>query len=131
LKTGSRNYNFLSLGCQDRSFPGLQSPGQCYTTLPGLFSSPCSIDVCWFPFDDQRCTLRFGAWDYIGEELDLQAWGDNVIFDDYMLNGEWDVLGTIYLTYLTREKKFRGIFCSCKCFVSLCDHPKSPHCSLV
>uniref|UniRef100_A0AC35TXV8 Neur_chan_LBD domain-containing protein n=1 Tax=Rhabditophanes sp. KR3021 TaxID=114890 RepID=A0AC35TXV8_9BILA len=39
---------------------------------PAIFKSMCQIEVEWFPFDDQICTLIFGSWTYSGLEVDLK-----------------------------------------------------------
>lgn len=61
---------------------------------PGIFKSTCKIDITWFPFDDQRCEMKFGSWTYDGLQLDLQlqdeAGGD---ISSFITNGEWDLLG--------------------------------------
>lgn len=59
-----------------------------------MFKSTCQIDIAWFPFDEQKCDLKFGSWTYDGRFLDL-------IFDgtsdgdasDFIRNGEWELLG--------------------------------------
>ena len=28
--------------------------------------SSCQIDITWFPFDDQHCSIKFGSWTYNG-----------------------------------------------------------------
>uniref|UniRef100_A0A915KC56 Uncharacterized protein n=1 Tax=Romanomermis culicivorax TaxID=13658 RepID=A0A915KC56_ROMCU len=38
---------------------------------PAIYKSMCQIDVEWFPFDDQVCSMKFGSWSYDGQELDL------------------------------------------------------------
>ena len=40
--------------------------GGCLYVPPGIFKSTCKIDITWFPFDDQRCELKFGSWTYNG-----------------------------------------------------------------
>lgn len=30
------------------------------------------IDVTWFPYDSQNCTMKFGAWSYTGYYVDLR-----------------------------------------------------------
>ena len=40
--------------------------GGCLYVPPGIFKSTCKIDITWFPFDDQRCDLKFGSWTYSG-----------------------------------------------------------------
>lgn len=57
----------------------------------GIFKSTCSIDVRWFPFDVQRCELKFGSWTHGGWSLDLQMIQADVT--GYIANGEWDLVG--------------------------------------
>lgn len=57
----------------------------------GIFISTCNVDVRWFPFDIQRCELKFGSWTFDGWLLDLQMKEADV--SGYMPNGEWDLLG--------------------------------------
>lgn len=57
----------------------------------GIFMSTCNVDVRWFPFDIQRCELKFGSWTYDGWLLDLQM--NNADISGYMPNGEWDLIG--------------------------------------
>lgn len=60
--------------------------------ISGIFKSTCYIDVRWFPFDVQRCDLKFGSWTYGGWSLDLQMIEADVT--GYIANGEWDLVGT-------------------------------------
>ncbi|KAL0155540.1 hypothetical protein M9458_049803, partial [Cirrhinus mrigala] len=50
----------------------------------------CYIDVRWFPFDVQRCDLKFGSWTYGGWSLDLQMMEADIT--GYIANGEWDLV---------------------------------------
>jgi nicotinic acetylcholine receptor len=47
----------------------VSSDGSCLYVPPGLFKSTCKIDITWFPFDDQKCELKFGSWTYLGGEV--------------------------------------------------------------
>uniref|UniRef100_A0A1I8PR10 Neurotransmitter-gated ion-channel ligand-binding domain-containing protein n=1 Tax=Stomoxys calcitrans TaxID=35570 RepID=A0A1I8PR10_STOCA len=80
----------------------VRNNGSCLYVPPGIFKSTCKIDITWFPFDDQRCEMKFGSWTYDGFQLDLQlqdeAGGD---ISSFITNGEWDLLGM-----LTNEKRF-------------------------
>lgn len=60
----------------------------------GIFKSSCSIDVRWFPFDVQKCKLKFGSWTYGGWSLDLQM--EDAETSGYISNGEWDLVGKPY-----------------------------------
>ncbi len=31
---------------------------------PMIYKSYCSIDIQYYPFDKQNCTLKFGTWTY-------------------------------------------------------------------
>lgn len=72
-------------------------PAFCPRTCPhllsslGIFASTCNVDVRWFPFDIQRCELKFGSWTFDGWLLDIQMKEADI--SGYMHNGEWDLLG--------------------------------------
>uniref|UniRef100_A0A665VVW5 Neuronal acetylcholine receptor subunit alpha-7 n=1 Tax=Echeneis naucrates TaxID=173247 RepID=A0A665VVW5_ECHNA len=68
----------------------VNSSGYCQYLPPGIFKSTCYIDVRWFPFDVQRCDLKFGSWTYGGWSLDLQMIEADV--SGYISNGEWDLV---------------------------------------
>ncbi|XP_031624539.1 neuronal acetylcholine receptor subunit alpha-7-like [Contarinia nasturtii] len=72
----------------------VRNNGSCVYIPPGIFKSTCKIDITWFPFDDQRCEMKFGSWTYDGFQLDLQLQdemgGD---LSSFVTNGEWELLG--------------------------------------
>ncbi|XP_070491861.1 neuronal acetylcholine receptor subunit alpha-7 [Chironomus tepperi] len=72
----------------------VRNNGSCLYVPPGIFKSTCKIDITWFPFDDQRCEMKFGSWTYDGFQLDVQlqdeAGGD---ISSFITNGEWELLG--------------------------------------
>lgn len=39
---------------------------------PAIYKSSCIIDVEFFPFDIQKCKLKFGSWTYDGNQVDLR-----------------------------------------------------------
>ena len=41
-----------------------------------IFRSTCSVDILYFPFDIQVCTLKFGSWTYDGHKLDIDFHSD-------------------------------------------------------
>lgn len=71
----------------------------------GIFKSTCYIDVRWFPFDVQRCDLKFGSWTYGGWSLDLKMLDADIT--GYIANGEWDLVGK------RRPVKCRGFLFKC------------------
>ncbi|KAG7221755.1 hypothetical protein INR49_029138 [Caranx melampygus] len=64
--------------------------GICSYIPPGIFKSTCHIDVRWFPFDVQKCDLKFGSWTYGGWSLDLKMQEADI--SEYVANGEWDLV---------------------------------------
>ncbi|XP_035386040.1 neuronal acetylcholine receptor subunit alpha-7 isoform X1 [Electrophorus electricus] len=69
----------------------VNSSGACQYIPPGILKSTCYIDVRWFPFDVQKCDLKFGSWTYNGWLLDLQMQEADI--STYIPNGEWDLVG--------------------------------------
>ncbi|PAV77316.1 hypothetical protein WR25_21117 [Diploscapter pachys] len=61
---------------------------------PGLFRFSCKIDVVWFPFDFQSCSMKFGSWTYDGSKLELRVDDNGFDISNYMPNGEWVLEGT-------------------------------------
>uniref|UniRef100_A0A8C6WUP3 Cholinergic receptor, nicotinic, alpha 7 (neuronal) n=1 Tax=Neogobius melanostomus TaxID=47308 RepID=A0A8C6WUP3_9GOBI len=64
--------------------------GECTYIPPAIFKSTCKIDVRWFPFDEQRCELKFGSWSYDGWAIDLKM--KDADLSGYTPNGEWDLV---------------------------------------
>ncbi|XP_018022912.1 acetylcholine receptor subunit alpha-type acr-16 [Hyalella azteca] len=72
----------------------VSSNGNCLYIPPGIFKSTCKIDITWFPFDDQKCKMKFGSWTYSGWQLDLQLQSEEGgDLSDFIKNGEWDLIG--------------------------------------
>ncbi|XP_014667766.1 PREDICTED: neuronal acetylcholine receptor subunit alpha-7-like [Priapulus caudatus] len=70
----------------------LSSDGNCSYIPPGIFKSTCKINIAWFPFDEQRCIMKFGSWTYDGYRVDLQLLMDQGDTDSFIENGEWDLI---------------------------------------
>lgn len=54
-----------------------------YTTwfAPTEIHSICKIDISFFPFDDQKCPLKFGSWTYTGDyKADTIAFKKTLLF---------------------------------------------------
>ncbi|XGW29865.1 hypothetical protein V3C99_009146, partial [Haemonchus contortus] len=67
--------------------------GEVLWVPPAIYKSSCIIDVEFFPFDDQRCILRFGSWTYNRDELKLDFLHmDRVDFSEYVPSSIWDVM---------------------------------------
>lgn len=51
------------------------------------------MDVLYFPFDDQFCSLKFGSWTYSGLQVDIVKLAETD-FSNYIESGEW-ILRTV------------------------------------
>lgn len=85
---GEKNWNVFLV---DFRVSILKLKDQLQFVSSGIFKSTCYIDVRWFPFDVQRCDLKFGSWTYGGWSLDLQMIEADIT--GYIANGEWDLVG--------------------------------------
>ena len=57
-----------------------------------IFRSSCAIDVKYFPFDEQNCTLLFASWTYDGFQVNLMKVGDDGDISNYIPNSEWTLV---------------------------------------
>ncbi|XP_062903712.1 neuronal acetylcholine receptor subunit beta-3-like isoform X1 [Mobula hypostoma] len=61
-------------------------------TPPASYKSSCTIDVTFFPFDKQNCSMKFGSWTYDGGLVELILVDEDVDQKDFFDNGEWEIL---------------------------------------
>ncbi|CAG2238742.1 CHRNN [Mytilus edulis] len=66
--------------------------GEVFWPVPAKLQSSCKVDVTYFPFDEQRCKLKFGSWTYDGFQVDILNRTSEVDLDNYVINGEWELL---------------------------------------
>ena len=71
---------------------------------PAIYKSSCTINVEFFPFDEQLCTLKFGSWTYDGYQVDLTHWKEEnknaktrpieegIDLKNFYRSVEWDIL---------------------------------------
>ncbi|KAI5101852.1 neuronal acetylcholine receptor subunit alpha-4 precursor, partial [Silurus meridionalis] len=62
---------------------------------PAIYKSSCSIDVTFFPFDQQNCKMKFGSWTYDRAKIDLVSMDGNVDQMDYWESGEWVIINAV------------------------------------
>ncbi|XP_074115235.1 acetylcholine receptor subunit beta-like 1 [Cotesia typhae] len=70
------------------------SDGNVQWVPPALYQSSCTIDVTYFPFDQQTCLMKFGSWIYNGDQVSLGLLDDKnyVSLSDYSKSGTWDII---------------------------------------
>ena len=57
--------------------------GQVAWLTPALLIAKCSMNIKYFPFDEQICRLDFGSWTYVGESIDLDAVSDKIALSKF------------------------------------------------
>ncbi|XP_022319308.2 neuronal acetylcholine receptor subunit alpha-5-like isoform X2 [Crassostrea virginica] len=62
-----------------------------------IFKSSCDIDVKAFPFDKQKCHLKFGSWTYDGLQLDLFFKDNKEEMDtsEFQFSNVWHVISAV------------------------------------
>ena len=55
--------------------------GEVSWLAPAIITGKCPMNIKYFPFDTQRCRLKFGSWTYHGEEIDMIPARDRNSFD--------------------------------------------------
>ncbi|EDO38974.1 predicted protein, partial [Nematostella vectensis] len=58
---------------------------------PTILTTSCKINVKYFPFDQQSCTLKFGSWTYDAGSVDIDT-SPTASIKGYQQNGEWDFI---------------------------------------
>ena len=56
--------------------------------------STCSIDITYFPFDEQTCKLKYGSWTYDGLKLDVEFYDglEEIDVSDYIESNMWELV---------------------------------------
>ncbi|XP_012928868.1 neuronal acetylcholine receptor subunit alpha-2 isoform X1 [Heterocephalus glaber] len=70
----------------------LFSTGDVHWVPPAIYKSSCSIDVTFFPFDQQNCKMKFGSWTYDKAKIDLEQMEQTVDLKGYWESGEWAIV---------------------------------------
>ena len=61
-------------------------------TKPYIQRSTCHIKIRFFPFDEQKCQLKFGLWTYDWNHVDLQNSTAGPDKSLYLENEQWDLM---------------------------------------
>ncbi|XP_067671356.1 neuronal acetylcholine receptor subunit alpha-2-like [Haliotis asinina] len=99
-------YNFADdrLREQREALVVVQHNGELLWMPQAILNSSCSFDTLLFPFDSQKCSLKFGSWTYHGQKVDLDFVDGQSAMDvsDFMPSNEWDLIDN----YGERNVKF-------------------------
>uniref|UniRef100_A0A915CE66 Neurotransmitter-gated ion-channel ligand-binding domain-containing protein n=1 Tax=Parascaris univalens TaxID=6257 RepID=A0A915CE66_PARUN len=64
--------------------------------IPFSTESLCKLDVKFFPFDIQQCTLLFGSWAHSNDSIKYSLYSKNLSLIDFYDNQEWQLDMVIY-----------------------------------
>lgn len=67
---------------EDKTKALLKFDGTITWIPPAIFKSSCPMDITYFPFDYQNCSMKFGSWTYDKAKIDLVLIGSKVSVRD-------------------------------------------------
>lgn len=78
---------------------------------PAIYKSSCTIDVRYFPFDEQLCEMRFGSWTFDAQQVKLRREKPMVNLEDYLPSGTWDIISVPgYETYSKETNRMELVY---------------------
>uniref|UniRef100_A0A8C5GYD0 Neuronal acetylcholine receptor subunit alpha-3-like n=1 Tax=Gouania willdenowi TaxID=441366 RepID=A0A8C5GYD0_GOUWI len=77
---------------EDKTKALLKFDGTIAWVPPAIFKSSCPMDITYFPFDYQNCSMKFGSWTYDKAKIDLVLIGSKVNLKDFWESGEWEII---------------------------------------
>ena len=60
-----------------------------------IFRSSCSIDVKYFPYDVQNCTMEFASWTFGLDKMDIVNNAEQGDLSNYVTSSEWELLAYV------------------------------------
>uniref|UniRef100_A0A914UWR5 Uncharacterized protein n=1 Tax=Plectus sambesii TaxID=2011161 RepID=A0A914UWR5_9BILA len=70
---------------------------------PAIYRMTCRLDVRYFPYDQQNCTLLLGSWTSNLEMIDYYPAFEDVNMNQYIASSEWEVIS---FKIFRHEKKY-------------------------
>ncbi|XP_059160794.1 neuronal acetylcholine receptor subunit non-alpha-2-like [Physella acuta] len=90
--------NFAEIG-SDSILVSIKDDGHI-SWEPGILTKTiCEVNIGKYPFDYQRCEIKFLTWMHTNKTLDVQPGSDLVSLDATISNGEWDIKSAIARPY--------------------------------
>ena len=87
LYNAAKKPNIYNLG----DYMSLDYNGKIKLIKPLTFAFTCSLDLHNFPFDQQKCYMEFGSWQYNNKYLYIFSYPENNTIDYSNELGEWKI----------------------------------------
>ena len=72
----------------------VRSNGECRWQPGGNFAFTCALDMNYYPFDEQKCTMEIETWYYTADKVNLTNSMTKFGMETYIPHGEWAVVWT-------------------------------------
>lgn len=60
--------------------------------IPLIVKSSCAVDIAYFPYDRQSCSIQFSSWVYDISQLKIFQRRPNIDLGSYVTNTEFELL---------------------------------------
>lgn len=60
----------------------VENTGVVEWELPLIFQTHCEVDVTFYPFDKQSCSIELTSWGYTKDDLTLEALYEEIKTED-------------------------------------------------
>ena len=71
----------------------VNASGYCSWFCPVILKTECAVDITYFPFDRQKCPMRFGLWTYDALRANFSMVGNKADTSSLVPSGEWNLEG--------------------------------------
>ena len=103
----SAKERFQLLNVESDERINVQSNGNILWMTPFVFRTICTLDVTYFPFDEQQCEFEVGSWAYTGDVLHVAHKKPQGDLSQLSKNSEWHVISE-YLVIWFPGKYVKG-----------------------
>lgn len=71
----------------------VNSTGHVLWSPPVIYKSSCNVDMTYFPFDEQTCSMKFGPWAHSSDMIDMDFLsGKQFDLKNYVDDSQWEIV---------------------------------------
>lgn len=83
-----------TITARDQTRVVLDFTGNIIWIPPYQLTTSCKFDMHWYPFDEQKCSIKMGSWTYNGFMVNLNLKEpEQMDTGTYVMNDDWELLG--------------------------------------